>query len=186
MLTVRSWLPPEVRPTVPGRRPSGRADRSSVAESSRRCGSLVARGGNGPCRGWRSGHAVIEQCRDDPSRCGLAHFGAGHEVPCVTAGQSAPLSLAAGAVLLATTEADNVKVSHPVQGTQCAFIKHPGIWPPITALAAPTSGPRSAARLGGSGSPEQAMGVSAEAMGVSAEGRRNATGHARPAPCHPG
>src|ERR1019366_5179351 len=98
------------------------------------------------------GIAGIEQCRDDPSRRGLAHFGAGHEVPCVTAGQSAPLSLAlrlaAGAVLLATTEADNVKVSHPVQGTQCALVKHPGIWPRITALAAATSGPRSAARLG--------------------------------------
>src|ERR1700738_2770599 len=95
------------------------------------------------------GIAGIEQYRDDPSRGDLAHFGAGREVACVTVGQSAPLSLAlhlaAGALLLATTEVDNVKVSHPAQGTHCALIKHPDIWPRITALATAISGPRSAA-----------------------------------------
>ena len=98
------------------------------------------------------GIAGTEQCRNDPSRCGLAHFGAGHEALCVTVGQPAPLSLAlrlaACAVLLAATEADNVKVTHPVQGTHRALIKHPGIWPRITAYPPASAKPNDPAASG--------------------------------------
>ena len=83
------------------------------------------------------GIARIEQCRDDPSRCSLAQSGAGHEVACVTVGQPAPLRpafrLAAGALLLAATEVDDVEVTHPGQGTHRALVNHPNIRPRITA-----------------------------------------------------
>src|SRR3984893_13292954 len=114
-------------------------------------------------RTWRRHHAVLSRsgCGWGTcawSRCGLAHFGAGHEVPCVTVGQSAPLSLAAGVVLLASTEADNVKVSHPAQGTQCALIKHP-----VFGRASRPS-PRPPAGTGGQWASAQKADVTRQAM----------------------
>src|SRR5438445_6559742 len=98
------------------------------------------------------GVASIEQCHDDPARFDLAHLGARHEIAHVAVGQPTTLSLAlrlaAGALLLAATEVDDVQVSHVAQGTLRALAKHPDIWPRSTAPATATSSPSSAARLG--------------------------------------
>ncbi len=97
--------------------------------------------------------ASIEQRRDDPARFGLAHPGAGREVSRVSVGQPATLNLAlrlaAGALLLATAEVNDVQVSHVAQGTLRAPAKHPDIWARRTARHpnAGPSQPRSAEHL---------------------------------------
>jgi len=48
-------------------------------------------------------------------------------------GQPTTLGLAAGALLLAATEAGNVKGSRAAQGILRALVNHPDSWPRITA-----------------------------------------------------
>jgi hypothetical protein len=55
----------------------------------------------------------IEQHRDDPARRGLVHLGADHEMTRVAVSQPTALGLAAGLLLLAPTEVDDVSSATP-------------------------------------------------------------------------